>query len=122
MVTGSGHSLGRLGEELACIFLRACGYHCLATRYRKPGGEIDLVMRRGSVVVFVEVKSRSPSGCGTPEEAVHRAQLVRLRHLARLYLHEHPVPGATVIRFDVVAVTFAGEGDGCRLCHYTSVV
>jgi len=56
----ANHSLGKWGEEAARQFLETCGYRCLDHRFRRPGGEIDLVMTHRQMVVFVEVKTR---GC-----------------------------------------------------------
>jgi len=50
---------GRGAETLACWFLRLKGWRVLARRARVPGGEVDIVARRGRTLVFVEVKARS---------------------------------------------------------------
>lgn len=114
-------SLGRWGEEWASLFLHACGYRVVATRYRRPGGEIDLIMRGGDQLVFVEVKTRGRGYLGHPEEAIKARQLNRLRRLARVYLQEHPERRARVYRFDVIVVEFGGEGRESRLRHYPGV-
>lgn len=51
-------SRGRAAETLALMFLMLKGYLPLGTRFRAAGGEIDLIVRRGRTVVFVEVKAR----------------------------------------------------------------
>lgn len=113
--------LGRAGESLARVYLEACGFRCLAARHRTRWGEIDLVMRRSDLIVFVEVKTRAGSGCSRPEAAVTARKLARLRRLAAAWLAEGGGAGARVYRFDVVAVTLAGEGRGCRLVHFAGV-
>ena len=50
---------GRGAERLACWFLRLKGWHILARRARVPGGEVDIVARRGRTLAFVEVKARA---------------------------------------------------------------
>ena len=50
---------GRSAETLACWYLRLKGWRVLARRARVPGGEVDIVARRGRVVAFVEVKARA---------------------------------------------------------------
>jgi len=52
------HKLGYLAELIALLFLMAKGYRPLAWRFSAAGGEIDLIVRRGDVIVFVEVKAR----------------------------------------------------------------
>lgn len=53
---------GRGAETLACWYLRLHGWRILARRARVPGGEVDIVARRGKVVAFVEVKARATDG------------------------------------------------------------
>ncbi len=114
-------ALGRLGEEWARLHFEACGFSTVASRHRTRHGEIDLVARRGGLLVFVEVKTRRGTACGRPEEAVTPAKLTRLRRLAAAFLAERGGEGCNRFRFDVVAITFGGEGRGSRLDHYAGV-
>lgn len=66
--------LGRSGEDLAAAYYRRRGYDVLDRNYRCAGGELDLVLRRGRVVVFCEVKTRSGDRYGTPIEAVQSSE------------------------------------------------
>lgn len=97
-------ALGAYGETLAARHLTACGMVLLDRNWHAPGGgEIDLVLRDGDVLVICEVKTRSSDACGTPHEAVDREKLDRLRRLAALWLRAHQVHPRD-IRFDLVAV------------------
>ncbi|HOX26789.1 MAG TPA: YraN family protein [Candidatus Krumholzibacteria bacterium] len=116
----SNADLGRLGEDLALVFLQSCGYTCLARRWRRGGGEVDLVVARSGLVVFVEVKSRGPGSLGTAVQAVSPAQLRRLRAMARRWCWERGTAGASP-RLDVVAVDLSGEGRGLVLRHFPGV-
>lgn len=111
---------GRFGEDLAAVFLVNCGYRCLARRWRRAGGEIDLVMARPGVIAFVEVKTRGPGSLGAAVDAVSPAQLRRLRRLAGRWCAEHP-SGDALLRLDVVTVDLAGEGRGLALRHFRGV-
>jgi putative endonuclease len=111
------HVHGRAGEELAAAFMAACGYHVLDRRWRRPGGELDLVVRRAGFLVFVEVKTRGPRASAVETAWVGPRQRRTLRRAARRWLAEHPDVRYRGCRFDVVAVRWRGEGAGCALRH-----
>jgi len=96
-------ALGRLGEDAAAAWYLRNGYEIVAKNWRCRSGEIDLVCRRGRILVICEVKTRTSDRYGSPLEAVTPAKQRRLRQLATLYLLELPT-GAPVVRFDVAAV------------------
>jgi putative endonuclease len=91
------------GEDTVAGWYRSSGYEVLARNWRCPQGELDLVVRRGEVVVFCEVKTRSSTAFGAPVEAVTRAKQVRLRRVAARYL-EDGTERAGLVRFDVASV------------------
>ncbi|HVM23667.1 MAG TPA: YraN family protein [Sphingomicrobium sp.] len=68
---------GRGAETLACWFLRLHGWRILARRARVPGGEVDVVARRGRTLAFVEVKARASA-----EAAAMALDEWRLRRVA----------------------------------------
>jgi len=100
--------LGDHGEDLAAAALKQQGYKILERNFVTPLGEIDLVARQGQVLVVVEVKTRRGSSFGAPQDAVHPGKQGRLRRLADYYLKAKRLTGSPV-RFDVVAVTLAGD-------------
>ena len=93
--------LGERGEAIAEAHLRKLGYKLVARNWSCREGELDLIMRDGDVLVFVEVKTRRG---GRPEDAVNVGKRRKLIAAAKRFLHEHP---ATAHRFDVVAVVVA---------------
>lgn len=95
--------VARLGELLAAAWLLLKGYRMEARNWRCPQGELDIVARRGGLLVFVEVKTRTSGAAGSPEEAVTPAKRARLVRLAQLYLARRPGPSPGC-RFDVIAV------------------
>ena len=105
----------------ASRFLEHCGYTCLDTRYRRPGGEIDLVVRRGGAVAFVEVKTRAADALDDPLHGLHRRQLARMRRLGRRWLTEHPDLVWTHLRCDLVAVTCPDGAAGASVVHLVGV-
>jgi putative endonuclease len=94
-------ALGAEGEALAAQLLEANGYTILARNARVERVEIDLVARRGSTLVFVEVKSRRSRAHGAPEEAVDERKRRRLVRGATAWLRAHG-PTARRVRFDVI--------------------
>lgn len=116
------HKLGRRGEAMACSFLEMCGYTCLAKQYRKQGGEIDLIVRRGDEVVFVEVKTRGPGSLAPPEFWVDDKKISRLRKTAQHWIFETPLNGTCDFRFDVVGIQFFGNNQGMNIHHLAGIL
>jgi putative endonuclease len=93
----------RKGEALAALVLRLKGYRIEARNWRCPLGEIDIVAWDGDTLVFVEVKARTGSTAGAPEDAVDPRKQARIVQLAQAFLARRR--GTTPpCRFDVVAV------------------
>ncbi|MFL5962358.1 MAG: YraN family protein [Gaiellaceae bacterium] len=67
------------------------------------GAELDLVVRRGRVLAFVEVKSKSGDGYGDPFEMVTPVKIARIRRAAELWLRLHPELNGLDVRCDVIA-------------------
>jgi putative endonuclease len=91
---------GRRAEAMAAWFLRAKFYRILARRYRTPVGEIDLIVRRGRTIVFVEVKQRPTADAAI--EAVTVKVRRRVARAASIWLSAHPAAADFDVRFDVV--------------------
>ncbi len=100
--------LGDRGEAAAAEYLRGEGYEILHRNFRFGRSEIDLIVRKGGTLVFVEVKTRSSDRYGEPEEAVNREKIRRIRRVASAYLSGRRI-GDCDCRFDVVAVVFSGD-------------
>lgn len=96
-------ALGKTGEDLACIELERRGYEIIARRYRRRGGELDIVARDGATLVFVEVKARDGRDFGDAAEAVTMLKRRRLTLLAVEYMARHRIANCPC-RFDVVTV------------------
>ena len=110
--------LGRWGEQLAAEHLLAQGVSVLARNWRCDIGELDIVAREpDGTIVFVEVKTRAGTGFGGPEEAVGWAKARKLRTLACRWLLENRPPGASELRFDVIAIV-RRRGFAPELTHF----
>lgn len=106
----AGHiRLGHQGEAIAASHLRRCGYKILRKNFRAPGGgEVDLVCRHGTFLVFVEVKTRTSESYGRPLDAVDlkKQRLIIRGAMKWLRLLDRP---DLSFRFDVVEVVMAPE-------------
>jgi putative endonuclease len=94
---------GKTGEDLACDELARRGYEILARRYRRRGGELDIIARDGATLVFVEVKTRDGRAFGGGAEAVTAIKQRRMAQLALDYLARNRLTGRPC-RFDVVSI------------------
>ena len=98
---------GLAGENAARAYLERTGMRFLQARYRSQAGEIDLIMEKGGMIVFVEVKSRPLGRSGQGLEAVTPLKQKRLLKAAAAYLVKNGL-WERPIRFDVVEVTLDG--------------
>lgn len=94
---------GDRGERLALEYLVGKGYVLVERNYRTRFGEIDLILRSGTTLVFVEVKLRRGSGFGDPVESVTPRKQATIRALAEGYIADRD-PDFEDARFDVVGI------------------
>lgn len=93
---------GRRSEWLAALALQLKGYRILGRRIRTPGGEIDLVAKRGRLVAFVEVKARASRTLAL--ESVHPRAQARISRAATLWMARQRELVECDQRFDIIAV------------------
>ena len=93
---------GRRAERLALLWLAFKGYRVLASRYAVRGGEIDLVLRRGDTIAFVEVKARP--ALADAVSAVTPAKLRRLDRAVATWLARNPWAAGLSLRGDLLAI------------------
>ena len=106
--------LGAAGERAAEKFLRRQRYTIVERNYRCPSGEVDLIALDHSTVVFVEVKTRTQPGFGSPLEAVDPRKQRQIRRAAQHYLVEKRLHDRDA-RFDVVGVWWEDGRARCEL-------
>ena len=99
--------LGRSGERRAAWFYRLRGYRVVTRNARFRGGEIDLIVRRGRTLVFVEVKTRQSLTAGAGYDAVDQHKQLQIVSLASQWLARHPHPGE--VRYDVLSLLWTGR-------------
>jgi putative endonuclease len=96
----AAYRLGRWAEGLAAALLVGKGFTILARRYGGKGGEIDLVARRGRVLVFVEVKARGDLDVAALSITGEKRRL--FARAARHYVARHPWAAGLTLRCDAV--------------------
>lgn len=102
-MTEQNHLVGRTGEDAAVQYLQRHGYRILERNYRCRLGEIDLIAREGSTLIFIEVKTRRSQKFGPAASAV---TLEKQRHLikaSQVYM-AHKGKRDEFCRFDVVTI------------------
>jgi putative endonuclease len=100
---------GIIGEKLAQDFLANNGYSILDTNYRCRDGEVDIIALHEDTLVFVEVRTKTGWGFGTPEESITPLKAEHLRSVAARYGMEHDgLPSSW--RIDLVAIELANDG------------
>jgi putative endonuclease len=102
-MTQAKDAVGAYGERVALAHLVEQGMVVLDRNWRCDAGEVDLILRDGSDLVFCEVKTRRSDRFGTPAEAIVNSKVRRLRRLAAQWLAEAGL-GPKTVRFDVVSV------------------
>ena len=109
-------TLGEKGERLACWYLRLRGYRILKRNYLCPVGEIDIIARKGGVLVFVEVRTRREGALVDPMESIGDLKLAHFMDAAHYYLvtgREFEAP----CRFDIITVSGPGSPKS-RIVHF----
>ncbi len=113
-MTKARRRLGRVAEDLVARRLESQGWMIVERNARTRTGELDLIALDGGTLVFVEVKaSRAGSRHGPvcPAHAVGPRKRAQVRLLAREWLGARRGPsGVAGYRFDVVGVSFGGDG------------
>ena len=106
-------TLGEFGERWARVYLEQNGYRIRETNFRCREGEIDIVAQHEDCLVFVEVRTKTGSRFGTPEESVTAAKQEKLVSVAMSYLQTHDnLPSEW--RIDVVAIEVSPNGRVAR--------
>jgi putative endonuclease len=101
--------LGHKGESLARTFLEANGYEILDENWCFGKAEVDIIAYRDKRIIFVEVKARTSTGFGQPEDFVNEPKQRLLQKAAEEYLYLMNFKGE--IRFDIISILFQKSGE-----------
>ena len=102
MIRYTTKKTGDRGEDYTAAYLKKNGYKILCRNYRKNYGEIDIIASKGSVICFVEVKTRHSGTISQPYEAVDFRKQSKIINTAASYLIENRIESEC--RFDISEV------------------
>ena len=107
---GTPGSAGALAEERAEVYLQQQGLRSWIKNYRCKTGEIDLIMREGDTLVFVEVRLRTNKFFSSAAESVNYAKQQKLLRTAQRFLQERQLLDKHPCRFDIIAINHQHNG------------
>ena len=96
---------GRWAERKAYFYLKRKHYRLLEKNFRSRFGEIDLIMQKRSLIIFVEVRYRSTESHGTPADTVTAKKQRKIRLTAECFLIKHRLYDQVNCRFDVIEIS-----------------
>ena len=105
---------GQVGELYAERFLKKQKYKILAKNHKTPFGELDIIAKTKNTYVFVEVKARSSTAFGLPQEAVTRKKQLHIINSAEHYLDKNKLFDVDY-RFDIIEVV--GDTENFEINH-----
>ena len=111
--------IGYLGEIIAKKYLQNKGYHIVEENYRNKYAEIDLIARNKSILIFVEVRTRSGEQFGTPEESIKRDKIKKLIRNAKAYAARKRY--SKEYRIDAICIVLNERGEAKRIGHYENI-
>jgi len=100
--------LGVTGEALAAKWLLDKGFTLLHQNWRHAHYEVDIIAGSGSVLHFIEVKTRRSKKFGEPEESVDNKKIENLMNAGSEFQYQYP--GWKRVQYDVLSITISGEG------------
>ena len=102
------NQLGKKGEQLAVDFLLKKGYTIVARNYRFDKAEVDIIAKKGDTLAIIEVKTRSTSDFGNPQDFVKPKQIQRLVKAVDEYVTVNELD--VEVRFDIIAIVKEKQG------------
>ena len=94
---------GNKGEDMAADYLTGHGYTILHRNWRFKNWEVDIIANKGKFLHFIEIKTRTSSAYGKPEESITKKKMDNLMNAAEEYQYQNPQ--WKFIQFDVLAIT-----------------
>ncbi len=102
------NELGNKGEQLAVDYILQQGYAIVERNYRFDKAEVDIIAKKEDILAIIEVKTRSTSDFGNPQDFVKPKQIQRLVKAVDEYVNVNDLD--VEVRFDIIAITKEGKG------------
>lgn len=107
--TSKTQKIGKLGEDIACIYLKNLGFTISERNYYKLVGEIDVIAKKDNILHFIEVKTVSHETKGQkpliqPEENLTQEKIRKFKKIIDFYLTYKSVSHETKIQIDLLAI------------------
>jgi putative endonuclease len=114
----SSKELAILGENIAASHLSRCGYAVVCRNFRKPCGEIDLIVEKDQRLIFCEVKTRTSHSIETALSSVAYSKQKKISRTAQSYVSQNPRFNNHIFRFDVLVVFYYPTTDSFKVHHF----
>ncbi len=114
--------VGNFGQKQAKNFLIKRGFRIINENYCIRGGELDLVAIKNQEIVFIEVKTRTSSQFGNPEDSISKYQQKVIKRTIAVFLHKESFYGNYHPRFDVISVIISKNSKKLIIRHFVDVL
>ena len=112
-------SVGKLGENIAQEYLKKKGCDIISRNYRTKYGEIDLIVRKNNILIFVEVRSKTGEQFGTPEDTINKIKMSKIKRNAMAYISRKKWQDQ--YRIDAICIILNQDSSIKRLDHYENI-
>lgn len=106
------------GENIAAKHMLSCGYTVVCRNFRKPCGEIDLIVEKDQRLVFCEVKTRTSHSINDALASVSLAKQRKISRTAQEYVNQNPQFSNYVFRFDVILLFYDRTTNSFSVKHF----
>ena len=113
-------SVGKLGEDLGCQYLKDNGFKIIEVNFYSHWGELDIVAEKKGVIHFVEVKTRRSKKYGMPSEAVTYGKLKRLKRTIDYYIIKNKLQNRKMT-IDVIGIILSSNSVPPEIRFYENV-
>ena len=122
--------IGRIGEDLACEYLKNKGFQIIERNFRKPWGEIDIIAKeKNGALVFVEVKTMRQYGNAatvaalSPEENITKQKLTKIKRTSYLYANANPelIKDEIGWRVDAITISMDVQNQKHQINHFENI-